>query len=99
MSIVIDSALRSQPSYGMALAPDTSKLTNILGRLLGMSSAEITDATSMENTTAWDSLRHIEIIAALEEEFQISSLTIDEIVNMTSVRAIRCALNGRGVAL
>ena len=44
----------------------------------------ITDETSAEDIEAWDSLTHVELIVAVEEEFQMK-LSAREIVRLKNV--------------
>ena len=44
----------------------------------------ITDGTSAEDIEAWDSLTHVELIVAVEEEFEIK-LSAKEIVRLKNV--------------
>ncbi len=50
----------------------------------------------MEATSTWDSLSHMELIAAIEDEFSIE-LTSDEIISMTSVATITEVLRAKSV--
>ena len=67
------------------------EVKEIMADLLGMPKDEITDKTSFKNAEAWDSLKHMEIIAALEERYDIL-LTADEIVTMLSFGKIKTLL-------
>jgi acyl carrier protein len=51
----------------------------------------------METVESWDSLKHIELVVSLEEEFEISQLSTDEIVEMISVAEIKRTLRNKGV--
>lgn len=51
----------------------------------------------MQNTAEWDSLKHIELIVAIEGQYNIE-LTGDEIAVMTSYQTISDMLQKRGVA-
>jgi len=53
-----------------------------------MQSGEITDNLSMKDTDVWDSLKHMELIVSIEQEFKIE-LTFDEIVAMQNVGEIK----------
>ena len=44
----------------------------------------------------WDSLAHVELMMALESEFDVA-LTNEETAEMTSIPAIEQVLSGRGV--
>jgi len=48
----------------------------------------------MADVDAWDSLKHMELVVALETMFDIQ-LTFDEIVAMRSVREIKRVLGER----
>ena len=52
---------------------------------------KLRDELSPETLEAWDSLGHIRLIAALEDELQLS-FTLDEIEAMTSVANILAVL-------
>ncbi len=77
----------------------SGKLMQVLGQVLGLPAAEVTDETSMKSCRAWDSLKHIDVMVSLEEVFSLPRLTTDEIVTMTSVASIREVLREKGVAL
>jgi acyl carrier protein len=48
------------------------KLKDILAAILGVSAADISDDTSPETHSKWDSLNHLNIITAVEKEFGIT---------------------------
>ena len=55
----------------------------ILADLLDVEPGSITAETSMDNTAKWDSLLHINFIAALEEELEVD-IDFDEMEAMLS---------------
>ena len=57
---------------------------------------EITTATSREEVPKWDSLQHIALVTALEQQFGIS-LSLDEMVEIRSVQDICNILDRHGV--
>ena len=69
-------------------------LESLLADVLQVPIATVTDELSMKDLEAWDSLKHMELIATLESQLDIQ-LTFDEIVAMRSVGDIRRVLNGR----
>lgn len=73
-----------------------SKLENLLSEVLQIPSPAITDELTMKAVDAWDSLKHMELIVALEQSFDIQ-LSFDEIVAMQSVSEIKRVLRERGV--
>ena len=73
------------------------RLTGLLSEILQLPAQTITDDLAMSKIDVWDSLKHMELIAALEESFSIQ-LTFDDIVAMQNVREIKRVLRHRGVA-
>ena len=73
------------------------KLTGLLAEILQLPAPTITGDLAMEKIDVWDSLKHMELIAALEERFSIE-LTFDDIVAMQNVCEIKRVLRHRGVA-
>ena len=71
-------------------------LKKIMNDIFQIPENEITDETSVENTESWDSLKHMELIACLEEEFEIT-FTADEIVTMNDFSLIKQYINEKGV--
>lgn len=74
------------------------RLTDIIVEVLRVPRAQIVDTLDMEATSTWDSLSHMQLIAAIEEEFGID-LDADEIVAMRSVANIRDVLRAKAVAV
>jgi acyl carrier protein len=54
----------------------------------------ISESDSAETVKSWDSVRHLNLILAIEERFGLT-FEIDEIPEMVSVRAIAEALDRR----
>ena len=52
----------------------------------------------MADVEAWDSLKHMELIASLEEQLGIQ-LSFEEIVSMRSVADIKRVLNSKGATV
>jgi acyl carrier protein len=71
-------------------------LHQILADVLRIPPEAITSELSMHNFSTWNSLTHIELIVALEEEYQIQ-LTEEEIVSMTNIGDVKGVLNSRGI--
>ncbi|PYS84870.1 MAG: hypothetical protein DMF67_03070 [Acidobacteria bacterium] len=70
------------------------KVEGLLAEVLQVPAAKITDDLAMADVDAWDSLKHMELVVALETTFDIQ-LTFDEIVAMRSVREIKRVLGER----
>ena len=56
----------------------------------------ITPATSRRDVPKWDSLQHVALVAAIEEQFGIT-LSMDEMVEIRSVKDICNILDRHGV--
>ena len=63
------------------------KLKTVMANLFHLNVEEIGESTTLENTSSWDSLRHMELILEIEKSFEIQ-LEADQIVAMTSYSAI-----------
>ena len=67
----------------------------MLAEVLKLSASAITDELAMGNTEAWDSLKHMELVVAIETGYGLE-LSFDEIVAMKSVGDIRRVLAAHG---
>lgn len=72
-----------------------AKIKKIMSGILEVPVDSITDATTMETVDTWDSLRHMEIIVALEEAFGIE-LAAEDLMEMTSLPEITRVLIAKG---
>jgi acyl carrier protein len=72
-----------------------AKIKKIMSGILEVPVDSITDATTMETVDTWDSLRHMEIIVALEEAFGIE-LAAEDLMEMTSLPEITRVLVAKG---
>jgi len=67
------------------------RVESLLAETLNIPAAGITDGLAMQDVGSWDSLKHMELIVALEQGFGID-FTFEEIVEMTSVGEIKRVL-------
>ncbi len=74
----------------------SGKVEGVLAEVLQLPPSEITDDLTMKDVEVWDSLKHMELIVALETALQVQ-LTFEEIVAMQSVREIKRVLAERSV--
>jgi acyl carrier protein len=63
-------------------------LNTVIARALGVDAGEVSDETSIENCEAWDSLRHFQVILALEQAYGVR-FSSERIPGLTSVKALR----------
>jgi acyl carrier protein len=73
-------------------------LEQLLAELLEIPVTQITAELAMKDLDVWDSLKHMELIAALEQQFDVQ-LTFDEIVAMRSAGDIKRVLSNKGVTV
>lgn len=75
-----------------------TNLEQLLADVLQIPLTEVTDQLAMTDVEVWDSLKHIELIASLEEQLGVQ-LSFDDIVAMRSVGDIKRVLNNKGVTV
>jgi acyl carrier protein len=73
------------------------KLLQILADTLGADPSALSEGTSTENTPAWDSVAHLNLVLSLEQAFG-QRFSPDEFMQMQSVAAIKQVLAGHGVS-
>lgn len=73
------------------------KIRNLLAQVLQVPPGTIVDGLAMNDVEAWDSLKHMELIASLEQTYGIE-LTFEEIIAMRTVTEIKRILRQRGVS-
>jgi acyl carrier protein len=59
------------------------QIKQVMADVLNLDLAAVDGTTSKDSTASWDSLSHINLIVALEQEFQVS-FDVSEIESMTS---------------
>jgi acyl carrier protein len=75
----------------------TSRVAQVFAEVLGLSAEEITDDTSPDNTSQWDSMAAMNLVVAIEDEFDVR-LSTAEIVSMRNVAIVKKVLAAKGVA-
>jgi acyl carrier protein len=74
--------------FHMMVKPEiTEKTKVIIARILGAEEEAIKDDSSMSSIASWDSLRHVNLIIALEQEFGVT-FPDEEITLLTSVQLL-----------
>jgi acyl carrier protein len=74
------------------------KLKEVLSRIFNVSLDTITEDASPDTIENWDSLRHMNLVLALEEEFGVE-FTDDQVVEILSYKLIKIVLKEHGVEL
>ena len=71
---------------------DAEVLKQVMATVLGVAPAEIGPESSSDNIPSWDSLKHMNLVLALEDEFKVT-IPDEDAANITSYALIRVVLN------
>ncbi len=74
------------------------QLYNIIGKVLGVEPSTLSEESNAQNTPKWDSLRHIEVVFAIENAFHVR-FTMPEIASLRKLGDIRQLLASKNVRL
>jgi acyl carrier protein len=72
------------------------KLRQVLADVLDLEVSEIGETASVDTIEKWDSLKHLNLVLALEEKFGVT-LTEEQTVQILSYPLIKIALEEQGV--
>ncbi len=72
------------------------KVFNVVSQIIGVSVESLNEESSRGTVEYWDSLKHMNIILALEEEFNIS-FSDEEITKINSIHDIINVFKKKGV--
>lgn len=64
-----------------------TRLKGIMADLFGVSTEDISDESSPETLDGWDSMKHLVLVTAIEESFDIL-MTTDEVIRINKFRDI-----------
>jgi len=70
---------------------DEKKIENIFCEVLGLPAREVTDSLSYNSCVHWDSLKHLQLVAMLEETFDIE-IEMDDIIAMETFGKLKVIL-------
>lgn len=70
------------------------KIKNVMAVVFEIPITDIPDSASTSSLENWDSLNHMNLVVALEEEFQIR-FSDEEIVEIISLDAVEKALSSK----
>jgi len=80
------------------LIKSEDRLSQTVAEVLGVTPDELSEESSPDTVLSWDSLGHLNLVIALEEEFGIR-LSADDVLAMRSVRLIRSILHQSGAEI
>ena len=62
-------------------------IKEMVSEVFGIDEEDVTPDTSPETIDNWDSMNHLKLVTAIEEEFSIN-LTMDEVESITNVKTL-----------
>lgn len=77
---------------------EEQQLKTVLARVFNVDLLDVTEDASPDTIESWDSLRHMNLVLALEEEFGVE-LTDEQVVEILSYKLIKIVLNEHGIIL
>jgi acyl carrier protein len=72
------------------------QVQQVVAGTLSIPAESVTMKTTQENLAAWDSLAHVNLVMALEQQFQIE-LEVEEFMELNSVETIVRYLEEAGI--
>lgn len=73
-----------------------AQLKQVLADVFGVDVSLINDEASVDTIAKWDSLNHLNLVLALEEQFKVS-LNEEQIVEMLNYPLVKAVLQEQGV--
>jgi acyl carrier protein len=73
------------------------RVAKVFSEVLGVAPDRITDVTSPDNTPQWDSMAAMNLVVAIEDEFDVR-LSTAEIISMRNVAIVKKVLTAKGIA-
>jgi acyl carrier protein len=77
---------------------NTQKLRSIVSAILHIPEERVTDELTADTVETWDSLNHINLISAIEQEFGVT-LPTENLGDFMSVAQLKVQLTQHGVAI
>ena len=93
---MMDQALRGLTGAEKGYEGEMNAVRRLIADTFRLPPEAISGESTIENTEAWDSLKHMELIISIEEKFGLI-LDGDEIARMISVAAVEEVLRSKGV--
>lgn len=74
------------------------RLHRFVADILGIDEATVDETSSPDTVGEWDSLAHVLLVSAMDEEFG-AAISLDEAIRMRSVADVREVLRAHGVSI
>ena len=75
---------------------NNAKLSQVVATIFNVDPSSITEDSSVDTIEQWDSLNHLKLVLALEQEFDVS-FTEEETVDILNFQLIKMTLEEHGV--
>ncbi|MBF0594180.1 MAG: acyl carrier protein [Candidatus Omnitrophica bacterium] len=72
------------------------RLKQVLADVFGIDVRQIGSATSVDTVKEWDSLKHLNLVLALEQQFDIT-FTVEQTVEILNYPLIKAVLGEHGI--
>ncbi len=67
------------------------RIKDVMSSVFGVDADTLNEESSQDNVEGWDSIKHLDLIVSLEEEFDVS-IPIEEVGNLTNFKYIKLTL-------
>lgn len=67
------------------------RIKDVMSGVFGIDADTLDEESSQDNVEGWDSIKHLDLIVSLEEEFGVS-IPIEEVGNLTNFKYIKLTL-------
>lgn len=67
------------------------RIKDVMSGVFGVDAETLNEESSQDNVEGWDSIKHLDLIVSLEEEFGVS-IPIEEVGNLTNFKYIKLTL-------
>ncbi len=67
------------------------RIKDVMSGVFGVDADTLNEESSQDNVEGWDSIKHLDLIVSLEEEFGVS-IPIEEVGNLTNFKYIKLTL-------
>lgn len=67
------------------------RIKDVMSGVFGVDADTLNEDSSQDNVEGWDSIKHLDLIVSLEEEFDVS-IPIEEVGNLTNFKYIKLTL-------
>ena len=78
------------------MSSSENKLKQVLADVFNINVESINDTTSVDTVKEWDSLKHLNLVLALEEQYSVT-LSVEQTVQILNYPLIKVVLGEHGI--